>query len=140
MIVYDAEGQILGRLSSVIAKQLLKGEKISVVNVEKSVLAGNPRSKLEKYMQKMKRGDTFHGPFFPKQPERIFRRTVRGMLPWDRTRGRNAFKNLKVFVGLPEEFKGSKLEKVEVANSSKLKCKYTSLSEISFALGAKKRW
>jgi large subunit ribosomal protein L13 len=140
MIVYDAEDQILGRLSSVIAKQLLKGEKVSVVNVEKTVLAGNPRFTLEKYLQKKKRGDTFHGPFFPKQPERIFRRTVRGMLPWDRTRGRNAFKNLKVFVGLPEEFKGSKLQKAEIANSSRLKCKYIRLGEISFALGAKKRW
>lgn len=140
MIVYDAENQILGRLSSVIAKQLLKGEKIFVVNAEKAVLAGSPRFTKEKYMQKYKRGDTFKGPFFPKQPERIFRRTVRGMLPWDRTRGRNAFRNLKVFTGLPEEFNKNKLEKVEAANSSRLKCKYITLNELSISLGAKKRW
>jgi large subunit ribosomal protein L13 len=140
MIVYDAENQILGRLSSVIAKQLLKGEKIFVVNAEKAVLAGNPRFKMEKYMQKYKRGDVFHGPFFPKQPERIFRRTVRGMLPWDRTKGRKAFKILKVFIGLPEEFKNKKLEKVKAADSSRLKCKYISLGELSIALGTKKRW
>ena len=71
MIVYDAENQILGRMSSVIAKQLLKGETVFVVNAEKAVLAGSPRFKKEKYMQKYKRGDTFHGPFFPKQPDRI---------------------------------------------------------------------
>jgi len=140
MIVYDAENQILGRMSSVIAKQLLKGETVFVVNAEKAVLAGSPRFKKEKYMQKYKRGDTFHGPFFPKQPDRIFRRTVRGMLPWDRTKGRKAFKNLKVFIGVPEEFKSKKLEKVKIADSSRLKCRRMSLGEVSIAMGAKKKW
>jgi large subunit ribosomal protein L13 len=140
MIIYDAENQILGRLSSVIAKQLLQGEKIFVVNVEKSVIAGNPKYTIKKYLQKIHRGDPKHGPFFPKQPDGIFRRTVRGMLPWDRTKGRKAYKNLKVFIGLPEEFKNKKLEKVKVADVNKLKCKYISLGELSIALGAKKRW
>lgn len=140
MIIYDAEDQILGRLSSVIAKKLLNGEKIFVVNAEKAVIAGRPRYTLEKYLKKVKRGDPFHGPFFPKQPDRIFRRTVRGMLPWDRTRGRNAYRNLKVFIGLPEEFKGKNLEKTELADVKKLKCRYINLEEISIALGAKKRW
>lgn len=140
MIVYDAEDQVLGRLGSVIAKQLLNGEKISVVNAERTAIAGNPRHTLEKYLHKVKRGDPFHGPFFPKQPDRIFRRTVRGMLPWDRTKGRKAYKNLKVFIGLPEEFKNSKIEKLKAADASKLNCKYVSLGELSIALGAKKRW
>jgi large subunit ribosomal protein L13 len=140
MIIYDAEDQILGRMSSIIAKQLLKGEIISVVNAEKSVLAGNPRYTVDKYLVKIKRGDPFHGPFFPKQPDRIFRRTVRGMLPWDRAKGRTAYKNLKVFVGVPEEFKSKNFEKVKSAHASRLKCRYISLSDVSIALGAKKRW
>jgi large subunit ribosomal protein L13 len=140
MTVYDAEDQILGRLSSVIAKKLLNGEKIFVVNAEKAVIAGRPRYTLEKYLKKVKRGGPFHGPFFPKQPDRIFRRTVRGMLPWDRTRGRDAYRNLKVFIGLPEEFKGKSLEKTELSDVKKLKCRYINLEEISIALGAKKRW
>lgn len=140
MIIYDAENQILGRMSSVIAKQLLKGEKIFVVNAEKSVLAGNPRYTIEKYMKKVKRGGPLHGPFFPKQPDGIFRRTVRGMLPWDRTKGRKAYKNLKVFIGLPEEFKNKALEKLKSADVSRLKCRYTTLGDLSIALGAKKKW
>jgi large subunit ribosomal protein L13 len=140
MIIYDAENQILGRLCSIVAKQLLNGEKISVVNAEKSVVAGNPRYTLEKYLRKIKRGGPFHGPFFPKQPDRIFRRTVRGMLPWDRAKGRKAYKNLKVFIGLPEEFVNKKLERLEAADAKRLKCRYINLSELSIALGAKKRW
>jgi large subunit ribosomal protein L13 len=140
MIIYDAENQILGRLSSVIAKQLLKGEKIFVVNAEKAIISGDPKHTIERYMKKIQRGDPKHGPFFPKQPNRIFRRTVRGMLPWDRAKGRKAYKNLRVFIGLPEEFKNKKLKKVKDADASKLKCKYISLGDLSIALGAKKRW
>jgi large subunit ribosomal protein L13 len=140
MIVYDADKQILGRLCSTVAKQLLKGEKVIVVNAEKAVLSGGPKSKKEFYLKKYHRGDVFKGPFFPKQPDLIFRRTVRGMLPWDRAKGRNAYKNLKVFIGLPEEFKNKKLERIEGADASKLKRKYTSLGDISIAMGAKKRW
>jgi large subunit ribosomal protein L13 len=138
--MYDAENQILGRLSSVIAKQLLNGEKVFVVNVEKTVLAGNPKYKTQLYHQKVQRGDPIHGPFFPKQPDAIFRRTVRGMLPIDRSRGREAFKNLKVFIGIPEELKNKKFEKTKIADASQLKTRHITLEEISLAVGGKKRW
>jgi large subunit ribosomal protein L13 len=140
MKVYDAENQILGRMASVIAKQLLDGEKIVVVNCEKSVLAGDAKTKIEHYAHKYERGDPIHGPFFPKQPDRIFRRTVRGMLPWDKTRGRDAYRNLKVFVGIPEEMKNSAREKIKAADVEKLRGRYTTLADIAHMIGAKKRW
>ena len=140
MKIYDAENQILGRLATAIAKQLIAGEKIFVVNSEKSVLSGNPISKTKFYMERIHRGDPIHGPFFPKHPDEIFRRTVRGMLPWDKSKGRDAFKNLKVFISVPEELKGKTFEKIELADSAKLKTKYITLGEISIAIGAKKRW
>ena len=135
MKVYDAENQILGRFASVIAKELLKGEKIVVVNSEKAVMSGNPKSKVEFYFHRIERGDPIHGPFFPKPTNQILRRTVRGMLPWDRTRGREAFKNLKVFVGVPEQLKNNTFEKVALADASRLKTKYIKLHEISDAIG-----
>jgi len=141
MKVYDASNQILGRLSTVIAKQLLKGEKVFVVNCEKAVISGNPRYTTEKYSHKIfERGDVKRGPFFPRYPDGIFRRSVRGMLPWHRPKGRNAFKNLKVFISMPEEFKDKSLEKFERADASRLKTRYISLEKLSLALGAKKRW
>ncbi|MEM5883109.1 MAG: 50S ribosomal protein L13, partial [Candidatus Aenigmatarchaeota archaeon] len=92
-MIIDAENQILGRVASKIAKKLLEGEKIIVVNCEKAVISGNPRYTIKKYLEKIERGDPKHGPFFPKTPDGIFRRTVRGMLCWDRAKGRKAFKN-----------------------------------------------
>jgi large subunit ribosomal protein L13 len=140
MKVYDAENQIVGRLATTIAKDLLKGEDVVVVNAEKAVLSGSPRFKKEFYLQRIQRGSAKHGPFFPKPPDAIFRRAVRGMLPWDKPKGRKAFKRLKVYLGLPEEFKNKKLERVANADASKLKCKYITLGELSLGIGGKKRW
>jgi large subunit ribosomal protein L13 len=140
MKIYDAENQIVGRLATVIAKELLKGEKVVVVNAEKAVLSGDPKFKKEFYLQRIQRGDPKHGPFFPRQPDGIFRRAVRGMLPWHKPKGREAFKRLKVYIGVPEEFKNKKFEKVADADASKLKCKYITLGELSLEIGGKKRW
>lgn len=140
MIIYDASNQILGRLASRIAKDLLKGERVFVINCERAVISGNPKKTLEIYLKKIHRGDVKKGPFFPKTPDGIFRRTVRGMLPWKKAKGRKAFKNLKVFIGVPEELKGKEFKKFENADAKKLKCKFIYLSELSTSLGAKRRW
>ncbi|MEM5802268.1 MAG: 50S ribosomal protein L13 [Candidatus Aenigmatarchaeota archaeon] len=143
MKIYDATNQILGRLASVIAKNLLNGENVIVVNAEKAILSGNPRSKKEFYLQKIHKGDPHHGPFFSRYPDAIFRRTVRGMLPWDKPKGKKAFKRLKVFIGFPDELKNKLKEapiQLKEADVSKLKTKYITLEELSLALGAKKRW
>ncbi len=140
MKIYDAEDQIVGRLATAIAKDLLKGENVVVVNAEKAVLSGSPKFKKEFYLQRIQRGSPKHGPFFPKQADGIFRRAVRGMLPWHKPKGREAFKRLKVYVGVPEEFKNKKFEKVASADAKRLKCKYITLGELSLEIGGKKRW
>ena len=137
MKIYDAENQILGRLCSVIAKNLLNGEDVFVVNADKAALSGKPKTKMESYLQRFHRGDPIHGPFFPRRSDEIFRRTVRGMLPWDRTRGRNAYRKLKVFVGVPDEFQNKTFEKVKIADVEKLKTKFITLREVSKAVGGK---
>jgi len=97
-------------------------------------------AKRSKYLDRISRGDIKHGPFFPKTPDRIFRRAVRGMLPRKKAKGRVAFKNLKAFIGLPEEFKNKNFEKIKAKDASSLKTKYITLGEISTAIGARKRW
>lgn len=140
MKIYDAENQVLGRVCTFIAKDLLKGEIVTVVNAEKAVLTGNARWKKEHYEGKLKRGSPFKGPFFPRYPDDIFRRTVRGMLPWHSSRGRSAFRNLKVFIGIPEELKSIQGEKIKIADANKLRTTYTTLGDLSTSIGAKKRW
>lgn len=135
--VIDAEGHILGRLCSVIAKRLLKGEKIVVVNAEKAIITGSKANVFQRYKDKYDRGSKEKGPYFPRHPERIFKRTVRGMLPWDSRRGRGAYKRLRVFIGVPEELKGEKFEKVESALFEKVSKteKFVLLEDVSRHLG-----
>lgn len=142
MIIYDAEGQILGRLSSVIAKKLLGDERVVVVNVEKAVISGSKKRIVSHYHKRVKRGDPIKGPFFPRTPDEMFRRAVRGMLPWKKPKGKEAYKRLRVYIGVPDELKNKAdvFEKAKVADASKLRTKSITLGELSVALGAKKRW
>ena len=140
MIVYDADGHILGRLSSVVAKQLLEGDKIEIVNIEKAVISGNKKNILSHYQKRVKRGDPHKGPFFPRSPVGIFKRSVRGMLPMKKSKGKYAFRNLKAHIGVPEHLKNSTLKRVNAAEASRLSAKTITLGKLSVSLGAHKRW
>ena len=135
--VIDANGHILGRLSSNIAKRLLRGERIVVVNVEKSVITGEKFMVFSKYREEIERGSQEKGPYFPRHPEKIFKRTVRGMLPWKSRRGREAFRRLRVFIGVPEELEGKNREVIDDALFEKVSKadRYTTLGEVSNHLG-----
>jgi large subunit ribosomal protein L13 len=115
MLYIDANDMILGRLASIVAKKLLNGESVRVVNGEKAVIVGKPKSTLTEYKEKRARGDPYHGPFFPRTPERIFKRTVRGMLPYKTARGSEALKRLKVFISIPNELKDKEFTVIKEA-------------------------
>ena len=140
MKIYDLSNQILGRISTRIAKDLLKNENVVIVNCEKAILSGTMKDKKKLYLQRCVRGDPHHGPFYPRIPDGIVRRTVRGMLPFYKVKGREALRRLKVYIGVPDEFKGKEFIRVEEFDVNKLKCKYITISDLSVALGAKKRW
>jgi large subunit ribosomal protein L13 len=140
MKIYDATNQIAGRLASYVAKDLLNGEQVVIVNAEKAVLSGDPKMKFREFKQKRDRGDPKKGPFYPRYPDLILRRIVRGMLPWHKDKGRKAYRRLKVYIGEPEEFKNKEKIRIEEADVSKLKCKYITLGDLSVMLGAEKRW
>jgi len=135
--VINAEGHILGRLSSKIAKRLLEGERIVVVNAEKAIITGEKYMVFSRYKDKAEKGSQEKGPYYPRHPEKIFKRTVRGMLPWKSRRGREAFRNLKVFIGIPEELKDREFEVVDEALFEKVSKadRYTTLGEVSKQLG-----
>jgi large subunit ribosomal protein L13 len=135
--VIDARNHVLGRLSSILAKRLLSGERIVVVNAEKAVITGEKFMVFERYLERYERGSKEKGPYYPRHPERIFKRTVRGMLPWKSKRGREAYKNLKVFIGIPDELKERDREVIEEALLEKISKteKYVTIEEISQFLG-----
>ncbi len=139
IIVINGENAILGRLASYAAKKALEGYTVYIVNAEKVAITGNKDDILRRYLEKIQRGDPHKGPFFPRQPHLIVRRTIRGMLPWKKKRGREAYRRVKVFIGFPEELK--KYEVVELDRKYKIEKlkipKFIYLGELSRLIGGK---
>lgn len=131
-VVIDAEGATLGRLGTNVAKRLLNGEVIAVVNSEKAIISGKKDMIKKRYQQKRDVGTYRKGPFFPRTPERIVKRTIRGMIPYQKPQGREAYKRLKCYIGLPDEFKNEKMEKIE--NTKKNPVNFMTVNELSKAL------
>jgi large subunit ribosomal protein L13 len=136
MDVIDADGLIVGRLSSIVAKKLLSGENIVIVNADKAIVIGKKENIIQKYKEKHDRGSIRKGPFFPRMPDRILKRTVRGMLPMKSSHGKIVYKNLMVYIGVPKEYAESKKTVLKEAKSEKVKG-FITLREISKHLGAK---
>jgi large subunit ribosomal protein L13 len=135
--VVDASDLILGRAASQIAKRLLKGESIVVVNAEKSVVTGGRAMVLDFYIANRARGSKRMGPHYPRYPDRIFRRTVRGMLPHLKTRGKVAYDRLTVHIGVPPEYAGVARQSIDLAKARPALRPPTTLEEISRLLGAR---
>ncbi|MGA8302800.1 MAG: 50S ribosomal protein L13 [Thermoplasmata archaeon] len=135
--VIDATGLVLGRASSLIAKRLLSGETIVVVNAEKSVVTGSRTQVIAHYTAARARGSVRSGPHFPRYADRIFRRTVRGMLPHLKTGGKTAFRRLEVHMGVPDAWKSAALETLEVAKARPSLRPPITLAEVTVLLGAR---
>ena len=125
-IVLDANNLILGRLASETAKILLgktskvdgldsngkpisiptsDKEKVFIINAEKAIITGHPTTTTKRYLQRMKiktLTNPRRGPFHARQPEEIVKRAVRGMLPWKKATGKEAYRRLRIYVGTPE--------------------------------------
>lgn len=136
MVVIDATGHIIGRLSSFVAKRLLNGEEIHIVNAENAIITGDSDSIFQEYKEMRDIGSQRKGPFYPRMPDRILKRTIRGMIPYQKPRGRKAFKRLRVYIGVPTEFEKEKFERIEKACQITTPY-YIQLSELSRRLGAK---
>ena len=137
-LVIDGTDHIAGRLSSNVAKLLLKGNRVTVVNSEKIMISGRKKSIVGEYKQFLKISSILHpkhGPFHPRKPDTMISRMIRGMLPRDKPSGREAIKRLRVYVGVPQDVKSLgkiQLEKTKIRKSSAL---YTSVGELGRYVG-----
>ena len=137
-MIINAEDLILGRLANFAAKKSLLGEEIIIVNSEKAIITVSKKIIEAKYKKRKEWIDPFQGPFYPYRPDRLVRRTIRGMLPWSKDRGRDAFKRIKCYIGIPDEFKEKKLETIKQAHISKTKTlKHITLEKLSRQIGWK---
>jgi large subunit ribosomal protein L13 len=136
--VINGKDLLLGRMASLVAQRVLRGEHIAIVNVEQAVISGSRARVLGIYDQKRSRGSREGGPFFPRRPDHIMKRTIRGMLPYKRPRGADALKRVKCYVGVPVEFVNREMESLEEAHLDRLNnAQYVTLGAVSTFLGAK---
>ncbi len=123
-IVIDAKGSILGRVASHAAKQSLLGKKVVIINCKHVLITGKRSTIIREYNETRRRGgSSLKGPFFPKSPERIVKRTVRGMLNYQQQRGLAAFKRVMCYNEIPQEFANTptiKLSHTTIARSTDL--------------------
>jgi len=138
MKVINGKNLILGRLATYVAKQILLGQEIAVVNCEKIIISGNKKQVLARYVQKAQQGHPRWGPFYFTRPDRFVKRSIRGMVSRKKPRGRDAFKRVRCYIGLPEKFRESKIETLEKADAKKLpNLRYLEVGQICKNLGGK---
>jgi len=137
-MIIDASDLIVGRFTNLAAKKALLGEKVDVVNCEKAVFSGKKEMILKKYKRFQDMGVPKKGPFQPKLPDRFVRKIIKRMLPMDKPRGKEAYKNVMCYIGVPEQFKDKNLETVKEADSNRLSTlKKVSVGTICKYLGGK---
>lgn len=137
--VIDADGLVLGRMASVIAKRLLAGETIELVNAQKVVISGNKVNLVKEWKEFLKVGGFGKGPVHHRRPHEIVRRTVRGMLPYRIPKGDAAYKRLHVHIGVPEELEKAEKQSLPDCHSSKLNKRSVTVGELAESIGWNKK-
>jgi len=128
-IILDANGAVFGRLCGFAAKNALNGNEIIVVNCNKAIITGNKKDIIKKYKILVgKGGSSQKGPRYIKEPYRMLKRGIRGMLPDHRKGvGKLALSKIKCYNALPPEYENEKMTK-----SRKIKPKkFIELKELS---------
>jgi large subunit ribosomal protein L13 len=137
--VIDGKNAILGRLGTVVAQKIMAGEDVVVLNCESIVITGEKEMVFADYKARFDRGEckSRKGPFYPRRADLLFKRSVRGMIPWTTTSGRNAFRRLHAYVGTPKQFTEGFEVTVEEQAMKKITGKYTTLGSVAKFLGSK---
>lgn len=138
-VVVDARDCILGRVASTVAQRALDGERIAVVNTEQAVITGNDEDVMSVYQKRADVGSD-RGPYYPKRPDRLFKRSIRGMLPYKQPAGREAFESVRCYVGNPYEEDQESEILADTSLDRLSNIKFISLGEIAERLGANVTW
>ncbi len=127
-IVIDAEGMVLGRMAVTVAERLKDGDSVYVINADQAIVTGDREEVFNKYRKKQEIGNRESGPHYPKAPDRIVKRTIKGMLPKNKD-GQQAFKRLRTYSGNPD---GLEADSIETKTTADLQGRnYVSLQEVT---------
>lgn len=126
-IVIDGTSATMGRLASYVAKQALNGKKVAIINANKVVIVGHKREIIERYKRKVSMGGaSLKGPKIIRNPERILKRTIRGMIPHKEGRGIDAMERIMCYNEMPEKYKDMK----KIHAGKEKKGKFITLKEL----------
>jgi large subunit ribosomal protein L13 len=137
-VYVDASEAVAGRLCSIVAKELLSGKKVVVLNAEKALVSGKSDSVFRQWQARLEiysHVNPIYGPIHPRKPDNILRRMVRGMVPKTKTKGKDAMGRLRVYMGVPEKYAGVKTSTFEDAKARRPIPQYTTIAEISKNIG-----
>ena len=138
-IVVDVTNHIAGRLSSHVAKLLLKGNRVSLVNCEKIMISGTRSNIIKEYREFLEINSIInpkHGPVHYRRPDTIIAKMIRGMLPYEKKpSGIVAYKRLRSYIGSPKELKSFEKIQFEKAKIKKSASNYTTMGELCRVIG-----
>ena len=145
----DAKNKILGRFCSQVAKKVLLGEHIVIINAKDAIISGTKRNIHEKYLAKLNISTATNprrGPFWPRRPDTFMRNVIKKMLPRKKFRGKEALKRVNVYIAnIPERFKKRYqiLTPSVINNADKTRLsyynKFITLEDLCLRIGWKKR-
>jgi large subunit ribosomal protein L13 len=138
-IVVDATDHVAGRLASNVAKLLIKGNRVSVVNCEKIMMSGTRSNQIQEYREFLEINSIInykHGPKHYRRPDTVMAKMIRQMLPFDRKpSGKESFQRLRTYIGSPKEIKSIGKIQFEKAKIRKTASNYTQLGELCKVIG-----
>lgn len=140
-IIFNGQMCILGRTASAIAELAMDGNRVALIYAEETVITGGENQVINRYRERQNQ-ESDSGPFYPRRPDKIVKRSIRGMLPYKQSTGREAYERIRVYVGSPPEFDGNaKVPKNKRVTMNPNKHKdFVKIGKVSEALGAQKRW
>ena len=138
-VVVDATNHIAGRLASNVAKLLLQGQRVTVVNCEKIMMSGKRETQIREYREFLDINSIInykHGPVHYRRPDTLMAKMIRQMLPFDRKpSGKLAFARLRTYIGAPNDTKPIEKIQFEKALITRAPSNYTPLAEICRVIG-----
>ncbi len=136
--IVDATNLILGRMATHVARMALDGKRVVVLNAERAVISGTKARVVVRAKMKLKTrtlASQYKAPTHPRRPDNYVRRVVRGMLPWKKTRGKEAFRRVRVYMGTPPDYAGKSAVRIGDADASRLRVPYVTVQQLAEEIG-----
>ena len=127
-IVINGDKHLAGRLCSVVAKMLLNGNRVVLVNAEKILISGSRANILKENELRLEitsRVHPKHGPFHPRRPDTYIE-------------GNAAKKLLRVYISVPEKYQKAEQKTIETALAPRSLSYYTTIGELCSSMGWRK--